>query len=161
MNRATFQVWILLINRSNTWIGLKDLAYEMDLTSRQIIPLVRRLPNSIVDKRGDGQRETVAIRLSGTQAFIDEVHRAVTREYHGVTDEEISKVREALTEEWMTSSEICARAAIPKSRTIHALGSMEGVEVREAIKGQEYRLKGDDRVRYDIRTAVSSAQLIG
>lgn len=126
MNMKTYKVWEALLSNSNKWIHILNICDLTDLTSKQVVRILSgfRSPYLKKEHRSDG---TYACILASPYE-VDELRKAVIREFHGIDSELIESINNVLSPfGWVSITDIAYDTGLKPLKISAALSTMDNV----------------------------------
>lgn len=128
MNTKTYKVLKTILEHPNEWQPVHVLAYDVNMTARQIVSIVCAYEHLPLKKDRDNENSRSYVMFEGTKEEADKVLAKVTEEYYGVTDEMKEKVYNSLSSvAWMSVSDVMDDTKFSRCDVAHTLGLLEGV----------------------------------
>lgn len=140
MNDKIYHIWMLLLERPGEWVFVRDIAYKVDLSRKQVYTFLAKLPYPPVERKKSDEDGTLsAIRLRGDEEFCERLRRALIRDKYKITDELIQQIHDALpVAGWMSVTDLCIEAGCTKMQVSKALLFMDDVE--QTVGPNDYKL---------------------
>ena len=128
MNHNAFKVISLLTKYPNEWMDTQSIAYDTDLTSRQVSSVVMVLDIPYLRKSRDRDNKMI-VMFEGTPKDVEETIRAATKEYYRIPDDDIVKVDSVLSPAgWLTVADITEETGFSRNAVTKTLKCVEGVD---------------------------------
>ena len=139
MNQKTYKIWMLLLEHSGEWVDIDRIAYEMDLTRRQMHALLPKFPDPPVERCG-GDGTAVRLRVRGSPEYLRRLRTAVTMDRYAITPEMVDTLYGTLSAVgWLALKDLSSDTGFTMTQLVKTLEFMQGVEVRTINGTPMYR----------------------
>ena len=143
MNCKTYKIWCMLLSAPNEWQSITSMAYDMNMTSRQVSSIVGMMPSPPVVKERDENDNKLYVRLEGTHEEITRMKAQVISDYFGIPPETWIRVQHSLSPVgWMSVSDISDDTGVEKLRVSRILAALPNVVSKGSGTVTLYRLGG-------------------
>lgn len=160
MNTKIYSIWEMMLARPGEWIYVRDIAYEVDLSNKQLYTLMSKFPTPPVEKANDDSGTLSRIRLVGSDEFIQRLAVALVRDKYKITDEVLARIHDTLpTAGWMSLSDLCCETGCSKIVVSKSLAMLDDVEQCKQCKDKKLYRRVQD-VREHVRAADRGPQLL-
>ena len=143
MNRKVYKIWMLLLDNPGKWFYTEDIAFEMDLTRKQIYALLVKFPCPPVERERLCSDGGLRVRITGSEAYLKRVRDSLNIEWFKITDETFDTIRNALPQAgWVTLTDLSMETGLSTSQLAKALSLMDDA-VCKTLHGVPLYRKGD------------------
>lgn len=138
VTNKTYRVWKVLFTIPNRWVDVMEVAYESNLTTRQVSMIINGMPSPPVEKERDGDGHMQVI-LRGSEDELSELSRNIKKDCYGISEETLSMVEGLVPTDWIPLNSLCDITGIDRSELTKILSVIKGVECHTSSKTTEYR----------------------
>ena len=154
MNRKVYKIWMLLLDKPGEWFYTEDIAFQMDLTRKQIYALLSKFPTPPVERERLNGEAGLRVRINGSEAYLKRVRDSITMDWFKIDEEVLDRVRNALPQ----AGEAALQTALDILTQACAGAGPEGLAIQEFSSG-ETAYDGDSRLLRKPAQAVCTAYL--
>lgn len=135
-----YKIWKRLFKEPNIWLDLGDIAYDVNMTCRQVSSVVQTM-NSAYIRKSDNGKQRPAIKLCCDGEELELLKREVIISYNQLNDEIFDTIRASLSPVGWTSAQDVALITGYHGATINiATQLMDDVVSKDAGKSKYYML---------------------
>lgn len=140
MNGKTYKVIKEVVKCKNGYIPTNKIAFDTNLTSRQVHIILSDLRLPFVEKEYDVKLKTNRLLLNATEEERRALIVSATRDYYDLSDSMIDTVRNSLsTIGWMNVSDIACDTGLDDMDVAMILSIMDNVDSTELSSRMFYR----------------------
>lgn len=151
MNRKVYKIWMLLLDKPGEWFYTEDIAFQMDLTRKQIYALLSKFPTPPVERERLSGESGLRVRINGSEAYLKRVRDSITMDWFKIDEEVLDRVRNALPQAgWVTLTDLAMETGITASQVAKALTLIDEAECRTQHGIPLYRLAEAEDVRVPV-----------
>lgn len=159
MNTKVYKIWLMLLDSPGEWFYAEDIAYQMDVTRKQLYALLIKFPTPPVEKERLDQHSGLKVRITGSEQYLAKVRESVMRDMYAITDEVTDNVRRALPEAgWVTLTDLSAETGYTITQLSKALSFMDDAVMTNQHGVPMYRKV--ESVRASLRDRRGHTQLL-
>lgn len=142
MSYKTYKIWRILLDNPNDWMSVKDVARDMNMTSRQVSSVVGMMPSPPVRKeRDEGTKELMMILEAGEEE-VRKMRYDLIHEFFGISDDMCAKIEGALSPiGWLSVADLSEDTGIEIFNVTKVLSILPNVVSRGTGSVSLYRLK--------------------
>ena len=143
MNCKTYRVWGALLEYPNDWQSVMKIAYDINMTARQVSSIVGMMPSPPVVKERDEKDNKLYVRVIGTPEEISKLRAEVISDYFGISPDTWERVMNSLSPiGWMSVTDISDDTGVEKLRVSRILSALPNVVSKGSGTVTLYRLGG-------------------
>ena len=144
MNRKVYKIWMLLLDNPGKWFYTDEVAFEMDLTRKQMYALLSKFPSPPVERERINSDSGLKIRINGSEQYLQRVRESITIDWFKITDEMCDKIRATLPKAgWVTLTDLSMDTGYTTSQLAKALTLMDDVVTHSSHGVPLFKLVGD------------------
>ena len=135
-----YRIWKRLFEDPNKWLMMKDIAFDVNMTCRQVSSVVQTMnsPYIIRDEENDAWP---AIMLKVPEKDLDALKFDVISSYNKLDDEMFNAIRSTLSPVgWTTAQDLSAITGYTGAKLSLALSLMDDVIAKDGGKTKMYML---------------------
>jgi len=123
-----YKIWKRLFEEPNTWLSVPSVAYDVDMSSRQVQAVLKTMNSPYIEKE-PGSADTVpAIRLNISDEDFVALKREVIMSYNKLSEEMLQEIYDVLSPVgWTSASDLSLETGYCSAKICIALSIMDGV----------------------------------
>lgn len=131
MNTKTYKVLRTILEEPNEWHSVPTLAYDVNMTPRQIIAILCAYEHLPLKRDRDNTLSRSYVMFEGTEEEAERILAKVTAEYYDISDEMKQTVYNSLSSvAWMSVSDVMDDTHYNRCDVARTLGLLEGVTTK-------------------------------
>ena len=148
MNSKTYKILKIILETPNEWHSTTSLAYDVDMTTRQVVAIIGAYEHLPLEKDRDSQNNRTYVMFQGTKEEASAILTRITEEYYGISEEMKKTIYDTLSPvAWMTVTDIVEDTNFKRCDVSRTLGLLEGVATKTSGEAVMYR-RESTRNRY-------------
>lgn len=138
VTNKVYRVWKVLFTIPNKWVDVMEVAYEANLTTRQVSMIINGMPSPPVEKERDAEGHMQVI-LRGSESDLKELQRYIRMECLGISEEDVYTISEYIPTDWIPLTDLCDLTGKERLELTRIISVMRNVECNNEGKITEYR----------------------
>lgn len=135
-----YRIWRRLFEEPNRWITLNEIAFDVDMTCRQVSSVIQTMNSDNIIRAGD-PRAKPAVMLKCTKEEYDALKREVTLSFNHLDDEVFWNIRRSLSNVgWTSAQDVALLTGYGGAKISIAVSFMDDVKSKDAGKSKLYML---------------------
>lgn len=136
-----YKIWMVLFERPNTWTNVGDIAYEVDMSNRQVLSVLQTMNSPYIEKEVLGDYMGTAVKLTISDEDFRRLRREVLMSYHELDEEVFNRIRSTLSPiGWTSAQDISNITGYRGSRVYVAMSLMDDVISKDTGSNKLYML---------------------
>lgn len=128
VNHKVFVVWKYILTHNREWMDAISIAGHVDMTSREVISAVRRIPSDRIRQEKDEMTKYINFYNDMTDDEARETLNALILSNYRITPDMVDDVRISLSHiGWLTVTDISEETSINKLNVVRILETMPDV----------------------------------
>ena len=141
ISSKAYKIWKRLFDSPNEWISVPTLAYDVDMSSRQVSCRLKGMNSPYIERIPACGSHLPAVRLTVTDEEFDALRKEVIMSYNNLDEEMLETIRSTLSPiGWTTASDISILTGYRSSTICIALSIMDGVIQKSDGSSKMYSL---------------------
>nr|DAH47083.1 MAG TPA: purine repressor [Caudoviricetes sp.] len=141
-NKNRFRIIQMLFDRAGTWVCIKDIAHELDMTYHQASKYLALIPTPPLESELDGGVRFV--RIVGTPQELGAMYEEYKSQYLGVKDEDKELIRRVLRQDpGACLDRITVATGLERHEAIRIISVMSDIDSWNMHGIKCYRLEED------------------
>lgn len=139
MNNNSFKVLSFLIKSPMKWYDTQTIAYDTNLTNRQVLSTINMISSPYLQKDRDVDRRLI-IMFNGDSEAIKETRKMMVVEHYRISEDIMDNVYKTLSSAgWLTMTDLIEETGYSKSTLGKVLAVMDGVVSTNSGTSMLYR----------------------
>lgn len=136
-----YKIWKRLFIEPNLWIGVPAIAYDVDMTGRQVLSVLKTMNSPYIEKEASTADSDARVRLTVTDEELEALRRDVIVSYNNLSDAMLVEIHDALSPVgWTTASDISIITGYRPATICIALSIMDDVAQKSEGASKLYSL---------------------
>lgn len=123
-----YKIWKRLFNEPNVWLSIPSVAYDVDMSSRQVQAVLKTMNSPYIEKQPGSPDSVPAIRLTISQEDFVKLKRDVIMSYNKLSEEMLDEIYNVLSPVgWTSAADLSLETGYCSAKICIALSIMDGV----------------------------------
>jgi len=136
-----YKIWKRLFEDPNLWMSVPSVAYDVDMTSRQVLSVLKTMHSDYIERRPGTSDSDPMLRLTVTDEEFRALRREVIMSYNNLDEEMLQGIRNALSPVgWTSASDLAIITGYRPAKICVALSIMSDVAQKTECATKLYSL---------------------
>lgn len=130
-NTRVYKIWLMLLENPGKWYHTDDIAYDLDLTRKQLYAMLAKFPTPPVEKDRTDGCYGFRVRVCGSEQYLEKVKEAIMRDMYNLSDELIQEIHDALPiAGWISLSDLSQDTGYSMTQLSRVISLLDDIDFK-------------------------------